>query len=99
MSQLSSTDKIQPHWWLKSIAGTLLGLTLAYGIVTIYVWYGPGTFSTTAKTQFNMWIISPLWLLILSFSFMFKTAKQAFIYLSAANIITYGSFALLRWLV
>ena len=28
MARLSAEEKIQPHWWTKSLAGAVLGLTL-----------------------------------------------------------------------
>lgn len=98
MARLTAEQKIQPHWWLKTFAGTILGLTLAYAIVAIFAWYGPGGIDAPAKVQFNMWMISPIWLLILSFSYLFKTGTKAVIYLAAANIISYGLFFLLRGL-
>jgi hypothetical protein len=98
VSRLTANEKIQPHWWSKTIAGTVLGLTFAYAIVAIFAWYGPGGIDATAKVQFNMWLISPIWLLILSFTFLFKTGMKAFIYLGSANIVAYGVFFFLRWL-
>ncbi len=97
MSRLSPAEKIQPHWWQKSIAATLLGLTLSYALIGIFAWYGPGGIDAAVKVQFNMWMITPIWLTIITFSFMFKTGRHAFIYLGAANLIAYSIFVLLRW--
>lgn len=98
MTRLTADEKIQPHWWMKTFAGLILGLTLTYALVAIFAWYGPGGIDAPAKVQFNMWMIAPIWLLIFSFTYLFKTGFKAFIYLGSANIVFYAIFFLLRWL-
>jgi len=98
MARLSADEKIQPHWWLKTLAGTVLGLTLAYAIVAIFAWYGPGGINAPVKVQFNMWLITPIWLLVLSLTYLFKTGIKAITYLGAANVALYSLFFFLRWL-
>lgn len=92
----NAVTKIQPHWWRKSFIGIFLGLSFAYSIVALFAWYGPGGIEADIKVQFNMWMISPIWLTIIAFTFMFKTAKQALLYLLSANIISYAVFFALR---
>ncbi|ASF15962.1 hypothetical protein ACE02Y_05580 [Shewanella xiamenensis] len=89
MARLAEQDKLQPDWWTKSLAGLILGFTLALGLVGLFAWFGPGGIDADTKVQFNMWLITPIWLLILSFSFMFKTGLRAIGYLSLFNILTY----------
>ncbi|SFD41448.1 hypothetical protein [Pseudoalteromonas denitrificans] len=89
MENSTRTSRIQPDWWSKSIAGIFLGLLLSVGLVGIFAWSGPGGIAAPVKVQFNMWLISPIWLLILSFTYMFKTGLRAFICLSSANIVIY----------
>ena len=89
MVRLAEQDKLQPDWWTKSLAGLILGFTLALGLVGLFAWFGPGGIDADTKVQFNMWLITPIWLLILSFSFMFKTGLRAIGYLSLFNILTY----------
>ncbi|GMM83411.1 hypothetical protein [Pseudoalteromonas sp. MTN2-4] len=96
-------QKIQPQWWGKTAVGVFLGLALSYGIVALIVWFGPDSINTNLsdqrllwKTQFNMWIVTPIWMLIVSFIYMFKTTRQAFIYLLSANLIIYTIFFGLR---
>ena len=67
----------------------ILGFTLALGLVGLFAWFGPGGIDADTKVQFNMWLITPIWLLILSFSFMFKTGLRAIGYLGLFNILTY----------
>ncbi|MEL7477759.1 MAG: hypothetical protein AAGJ17_02525 [Pseudomonadota bacterium] len=97
------SQKIQPQWWGKTAVGVFLGLALSYGIVALIVWFGPDGINSNLsdqrlfwKTQFNMWIVTPIWMLIVSFIYMFKTTKQAFIYLLSANVIIYTIFIGLR---
>ena len=97
MTRLTSDEKIQPHWWSKTLSGLFLGLLLAYALVAIFAWYGPGGIDAPVKVQFNMWMITPIWLLVLSFTYLFKTGFKAFIYLGSANIFFYSLFFLLRW--
>lgn len=89
MARLAEQDKLQPDWWTKSLAGLVLGFTLALGLVGLFAWFGPGGIDADTKVQVNMWLIAPIWLLILSFSFLFKTGLRAFGYLGSLNILTY----------
>ncbi|AUJ71873.1 MULTISPECIES: hypothetical protein [Pseudoalteromonas] len=96
MSRLSHADKIQPDWWGKTLAGVILGLALSFGIVGLFAWVGSDGLMETLtparqswRTQFSMWMISPIWLLILSFVFMFKNSKQAVLWLGGANLVVY----------
>lgn len=89
MARLAKQDKLQLDWWTKSLAGLILGFTLALGLVGLFAWFGPGGIDADTKVQFNMWLITPIWLLILSFSFMFKTGLRAIGYLGLFNVLTY----------
>ncbi|BAJ02481.1 conserved hypothetical protein [Shewanella violacea DSS12] len=50
------------------------------------------------KVQFNMWLISLIWLPILAFIFLFKTAAKALIYMLSANAVIYLLFLCLWYL-
>ncbi|MCL1112950.1 hypothetical protein L2703_04980 [Shewanella basaltis] len=98
MAQLLPQDKIQPHWWRKTFIGIFMGLLLSYGIIALFAWFGPDGLTTNTKVQFNMWMISAIWLPILSLCYLFKTARSAFICLLMANGCVYLLFASLWWL-
>ncbi|MFB2638026.1 hypothetical protein ACE02P_08355 [Shewanella bicestrii] len=89
MTRLAEQDKLQPDWWTKSLAGLVLGFTLALGLVGLFAWFGPGGIDADTKVQVNMWLIAPIWLSVLSFSFLFKTGLRAIGYLGLLNILTY----------
>lgn len=89
MARLAEQEKLQPDWWTKTLAGLILGFFFALGLVGLFAWFGPGGIDADTKVQFNMWLITPIWLLILSFSFMFKTGLRAIGYLGLFNVLTY----------
>ncbi len=96
MSRTSQTNKIQPHWWSKTLAGVILGLTLCYGLVGLFAWFGPGGIDAPAKVQLNMWLITPLWLTLLSLVYLFPTGRRAWGWLAAANGLVYLVYIGLR---
>ena len=98
MARLTEDQKIKPHWFVKTMAGLVLGLTLAFAFIGIFAWFGPGGIDAHTKVQFNMWMITPIWLLVFSFSYLFQTGRKAVIYLVSANICVYSVFIILRWL-
>lgn len=98
MKPMTRAQKIQPHWWRKSLIAIVFGLTLTYGIVAIFAWFGPGGIDAVMKVQFNMWLISLIWLPMLAFSFLFKTAARALIYMLSANAVIYLLFICLWYL-
>ncbi len=93
---MSST--IQRDWWLKSLAGTVLGWTLALALSGLWAWWGPGGINAPAKVQFNMWLIAPLWMLVLSGAFFVRTGSQVVGGLLLANVLAYGALAVTRHL-
>lgn len=80
---------LAPHWWRKSIAGVVLGFTLALGISGLFAWLGPGGIAAPDKTQFVMWSIAPLWMTVLSSVFLFRTGNQALLLLVGTNMVVY----------
>lgn len=92
----SRPQGIQPDWLGKSLAGLLPGLAIAFVCVGFYAWYGPGSISSADKTQFNMWLVTPVWFCILSLVFLFRSARQAWVVLGAVTLLLYSSFILVR---
>lgn len=88
--------QIQPHWWRKTLAGSVLGFTLALALVGIFAWAGPGGISAADKVQFNMWMITPLWLLIFSLVYLFRTGNRALAWMGAANVLSWALLLLVK---
>lgn len=89
-------NKQQPTWLGKSLAGAILGLLLAFILMALFAWYGPGGIDARDKVQFNMWMIPLLWLTIFSFTYLFNSSKQAWAVLGSLNIVLYTLFYFFR---
>ncbi|KPH65427.1 hypothetical protein AMS58_06025 [Pseudoalteromonas porphyrae] len=94
--RIKKSNRIAPDWWTKTIAATLLGYLLALGLVGLFAWFGPGGIDAKSKVQFNVWLTPLIWLLIVSFSFLFKSGLRAFLWLSASNCVVYGALYLFK---
>lgn len=86
----------RPDWLLKTSAGLVCGLALAYVFVAFFAWYGPGGIDAQDKVQFNMWIITPIWFAILAGVYMFRSGKQAWVGLGLPTALLYGLFVVMR---
>jgi hypothetical protein len=76
---------IAPDWWSKTLAGVILGFSLSLGLVGLFAWLGPGGIHALEKSQFVMWMITPIWMLILSFIYLCRGGLRAILYLLVAN--------------
>ena len=78
-------------WFGKASAGTLLGLVIALLVSALFAWFGPGGIMAGAgKTQFNMWMVAPVWTLVLSLVFLFQRVRDAWLYLGATALVLAG---------
>jgi hypothetical protein len=80
---------IRPDWVSKTLAGVLLGLTLAMAI--------SGVFSQLmldmplpTRGQLMMWMVPPIWLGVASGVYFFASGLRAWLWLGGANLIAYG---------
>lgn len=87
---------IQPQWWRKTLIGLLFSLTLAYALVALFAWYGPGGIQAPVKVQLNMWLVTPLWLTFFCLSYLFTSWRSAALTLGLANLLSWGLFCMLR---
>ncbi len=78
------------NWLGKASAGLVLGYALALGLSGLLYWAigaaGPGL---STKAQFAMWMISPIWCLIVSFCFFFRSGRQAWSGLGLASALVW----------
>lgn len=77
--ELTSRD-----WFGKASAGLVLGLIIALGVsglLTALMGLKDTYFSLPG--QFTMWMMAPIWALILSFCFLFRSGTRAWICLGA----------------
>lgn len=97
-------EPLQPlrseDWFGKAAAGVVCGYTLAIALTGLYAWLGPrGLMHSSAKTQLAMWLISPVWVAVLSTCFLFRSATRAWGWLLFANAVCFGLLYAVRTLV
>src|SRR5215469_1881306 len=79
---------LQRDWWSKSIAGTVLGFTLAMALSGVFMRVMALNGSPAGmSTQLAMWLVPPVWLTVLSFVFLFRSGWRAWGWLLAANAV------------
>lgn len=86
----------QSDWLSKTLAGLLLGLAIAFVLLGIYAWYGPGDIRSGNKSQFVMWLVTPVWLIILASTYLFPNGRRAWTVLFVLTALLYSGFFLLR---
>ncbi|MDK2778979.1 MAG: hypothetical protein KYX62_15105 [Pseudomonadota bacterium] len=96
VSASKKASQIQPHWWRKTFAGAVLGFTLTFALIGIFAWAGPGGISAPDKVQFNMWMVTPVWMLIFSLVYLFRTGNRALIFMLAFNLLAYAILFIVR---
>lgn len=94
MNRESKPAPIRPDWWSKTLAGGVLGATLALALAGLFAWLGPGGVSAAEKPQFVMWSIAPLWLSAFAAVYLFRSGGRALLWMGGANLAAY---ALLFW--
>jgi hypothetical protein len=93
---VSSTTPIQRDWLLKTLAGVVGGYLLALGLSGLFAWWGPGGIEAASKVQFNMWLIAPIWLAVMSLVYLIRSGWLALVWLLALDLIVYGLLYLAR---
>lgn len=86
---------IQRDWGSKSVAGTLLGFTLALLCSGLFARLAAGM-AASAKAQLAMWLVVPVWLGVLSACYAFPSGRRAWLWLGAANLVALAALALAR---
>ncbi|MBW4329264.1 hypothetical protein KY084_00030 [Stakelama sp. CBK3Z-3] len=90
-TQLTARD-----WFGKASAGLVLGFVIALGVsglVSLALGVGDAYFSTTG--QFTMWLIAPVWSLILAFCFLFRSGLRAWVLLGIVALIAWAALYVL----
>lgn len=96
MSEHVLTSK---HWFGKVSAATSLGLTLTLALTcTFAAAFSDGDGYFTAQGQLAMWLVSPIWCMILSLCFLFRSGLRAWCWLALANLFAWALYAAVRLL-
>ncbi|MDX9844741.1 MAG: hypothetical protein RBT42_13425 [Aquabacterium sp.] len=86
---------IQRDWVSKTLAGTLLGFTLAIACSGVFA-HLTHSIPMATRAQLAMWMVAPIWLGTLSGVYAFASGPRAWLWLSGANLVAFGSLGLLR---
>ena len=86
------------HWFGKTMAGVVLGFGLALALSGLFAWFSPGGIAGGGgKVQFVMWLMAPVWALVLSFVYLFRDSLRAWLWLGAANALAFAALWCVRW--
>jgi hypothetical protein len=86
---------IRRDWIAKTLAGTLLGFTLALGASGLFAQMN-GDMPLAVRGQLAMWMVAPVWLATLSGVYFFASGLRAWLWLGGANALVYGALLVLR---
>lgn len=75
------------HWLAKSLAGLIAGFAIAVGLSGLLVWAGPGAPEAPGKHLVMMWAVIPVWMLTLTFCFIFRNGWRAWLWLGGAAVM------------
>lgn len=97
---MSEGELTSRGWFGKASAATVLGFTLALALTcTFSTLFSTGDSYFTAQGQMAMWLMSPIWSLILGFCFFFRSGRSAWSWLAAANLLAWALYAAARFVV
>ncbi len=86
---------IRPDWVSKTLAGLLLGFSLAITTSGLLMTQLHGI-PLPVSGQLAMWLVPPVWLGVLSFVYFFSSGLRAWAWLLGANALALGLWWLLR---
>ena len=92
----SVAQPIRPDWISKTLAGIVAGLSLAFALVGLFAWHGPGGISGGDKAQLNMWLTALVWLVLFSLTYLFRSGARAWLWLGGLNLLTHAALWLSR---
>lgn len=95
MTAHTKPQPIQRDWVSKTLAGVLLGLSLALGCSGLFAWLNLDM-PLSIRSQLAMWMVAPIWLGTLGGVYFFSSGKRAWLWLGGANLLVFGALALLR---
>jgi hypothetical protein len=85
----AKSNAIAPDWLSKTLAGTLLGFTLAIGCAGLFNWLA-ADMPLSIRGQLAMWLTAPVWMGVLSGVYFFRSGKRAWVWLGGANLLVFG---------
>ena len=89
-------QKIQPDWWSKSLAGWVLGLSLAIAGASFVTLWGLHSLNKALAPQVGMWSLPWLYLPLVFIAYFIPKGWQALLIYSVLNVIAYGILLSIR---
>jgi len=97
---MSTAELTSSNWFGKVSAAVVLGFTLTLALTcTFAVLFSRGDSYFTAQGQIAMWLVSPIWCLILSLCFLFRSGARAWSWLAVANVIAWSAYVAARFVM
>ncbi len=94
---MSAGKLTSKDWFGKVSAALVLGFTLAIAMTcTFSAVFSSGGSYFSAQGQMAMWLVSPVWCLILGLCFLFRSTARAWAVLGAVNVVAWAIYALVR---
>lgn len=92
------TNELHLDWWGKASAGVILGLGLALSLVGLYAYLGPGGIDAPGGRYSLMRYLEVIvWIAVLGLCFLFRSGRAAWVWLGAANLITFAALFACRF--
>ncbi|MCO1336366.1 hypothetical protein MO867_18700 [Microbulbifer sp. OS29] len=79
----------KPQWWLKGLCAVFLGLPIAVASAGLVAWWGPGGVVVDDRTQFVMWVITPIWLTFVSLIYLFTSVRRMLSFYVGLNLLLF----------
>ncbi|MEE4451006.1 hypothetical protein [Novosphingobium resinovorum] len=88
-----SAPRLTSRDWLgKASAGLVLGFVLALGLSGLLAWaIGVSDTFFSARGQLAMWSMSPVWCIVLSLCFLFRSGLRAWAVLGLASAAVWAA--------
>lgn len=86
---------VRRDWVAKTLAGSVLGLALALGASGVFSQLNAGM-PLSVRGQLAMWMVPPVWLVVLGAVYFFQSGLRAWLWLGGASLLVHGLLWALR---
>ncbi|SOE64464.1 hypothetical protein SAMN05414139_02507 [Burkholderia sp. D7] len=89
-------NTLSRDWLSKTLAGVAGGFGLGIAASGLLACLTPGALDVQNKFQVAMWLVPPVWIGVMSVSFVFRSGLRAWAWLGGANLAGFALLALAR---
>lgn len=89
-------ETLSRDWLSKTLAGAAGGFGLGIAASGLLACLTPGPLDVQNKFQVAMWLVPPVWIGVMSATYLFRTGRRAWIGLGIANASGFAMLALAR---